>query len=342
MIKMDKIAVVGAGSWGTALAILLSEKNAPVWLVARNATKASYMREFRENITYLPGVRIPEKVKITADYADIVDLDVYVIAVPSHVTLDTIRNIKNNSSTGKGLLFVNVAKGFDEKTGNRLSVEAAKILDEKDLFCTLSGPTHAEEVGRKMPAAIVAASENDEAAKHVQELFMTDRFRVYTNDDLAGVEIAGATKNVIALAAGITAGLGFGDNSVAALVTRGLHEITTLGIAMGANQETFSGLAGIGDLMVTCNSRHSRNRKCGVELGQRKKLKDILNESSMVVEGVKAAKITKELCERYGVEMPIADEVFQILFKDKDPRESVLDLMLRQKKKEWHLGIEEE
>jgi glycerol-3-phosphate dehydrogenase (NAD(P)+) len=339
---MDKVAIVGAGSWGTALAVLLAGKGTQVRLYARNTTKASYMREFRENITYLPGVRLPEEVKLTAEWVDIADADIYVVAVPSHVVLETIREIKKKTINNKGLLIVNVAKGFDEITGNRLSVEAALILGEKDSFCTLSGPTHAEEVGRQMPAAIVAASENENAAKRVQELFMTDRFRVYTNHDLAGVEIAGATKNVIALAAGITAGLGFGDNSSAALVTRGLHEITRLGVAMGSRQETFSGLAGIGDLMVTCNSRHSRNRKCGVALGQRKKLKEILNESSMVVEGVKAAKITKQLSERYDVEMPIVDEVYQILFEDKDPRESVLDLMLRRKKNESHLGIEEE
>ena len=339
---MDKVAVIGAGSWGTALAVLLADKGIPVSLYARNATKASYMHEFRENKTYLPGVRIPEMVRLTSDWEDVRDADIFVVAVPSHVVLEAIRHIKNGAAADKELLIIDVAKGFDEKTGNRLSQEAERILGDKDAYCVLSGPTHAEEVGRRMPAAIVAASEDAAAAKRVQELFMTEYFRVYTNDDMAGVEIAGATKNVIALAAGINAGLGFGDNASAALVTRGLHEITRLGVAMGAKPETFSGLAGLGDLMVTCNSRHSRNRKCGVALGQKKKLNEILRESSMVVEGVKAAKITKELSERYGVEMPIVDEVCKILFENKDPGESVLSLMLRRKKHESSPVIEEE
>ncbi len=331
---MQRNVIVGAGSWGTALAVLLGSKNTQVTLFARNSVKASYMQEFRENKTYLPGVKIPPAVHVTSDWHDIKDADIYILAVPSHMVMETARLIKASNSAGKSILLINAAKGFDERTGHLISVEMRNLLESGDAFAVLSGPSHAEEVGRLMPTAVVAASSERAVAQKVQELFMADSFRVYTNDDIAGVEIAGATKNIIAIAAGINEGLGFGDNSSAALVTRGLHEITRLGLAMGAKQETFSGLAGLGDLMVTCNSMHSRNRRCGIALGKNKNLNEILDELGMVVEGIKATSVTKKLSEYYQIDMPIVDEVFQIIFEHKDPKETVLDLMLRERKGE--------
>lgn len=333
-MTMERISVIGAGSWGTALSVILASKGLPVTLYARNDIKASYLRAFRENKTYLPGVRLPSTIEVTSDWEAICTKEVHVLAVPSHVVSETVERIRADAPGSQRLLIVNTAKGFEGKTNDRISTAVRPLLKEPDRYALLSGPSHAEEVGRFLPAAVTVASESEETAAIVQELFMAESFRVYTNSDLAGVEIAGATKNVIAIAAGINAGLGFGDNSAAALVTRGLAEITRLGTAMGARAETFFGLAGLGDLMVTCNSEHSRNRRCGFALGRGESLDAVLDRMGMVVEGVRATGITRALARRHGVEMPIVEEVAQVLFEGKDPRESVLDLMLRQKKEE--------
>lgn len=333
---MDRIAIVGAGSWGTALSVLLASRGRDsISLYARNATKASYLGEFRENTAYLPGVRIPPVVRITADPGSLADSEVLVLSVPSEAVRETLDLLVPALGPRRGgRLWVNTAKGFDPASRMRLSCVIREKVPSGDRVAVLSGPSHAEEVGRFLPTAIVAASPDPQAAARVQALFMGDTFRVYTNHDLIGVEIAGATKNIYALAAGINAGLGFGDNSTAALMTRSLHEMTRLGEQLGAVRDTFAGLAGLGDLLVTCMSSHSRNRRCGVRLGQGEPLGAILADSDMVVEGIPATRAVWELCREQGIHMPIAHEVYEVLYREKDPRKTVEALMRREARPE--------
>ncbi len=321
-----RIAVLGAGSWGTTLALHLDSKGESVYLWDGSAEHLESLVNFRENRRYLPGIPIPEGIKITASIEDcLLEDDLLVMAVPSHAVREVCRKIA--LVTGKATV-LNAAKGLEDGSLKRLSLVINEVLPESSV-CVLSGPSHAEEVSRKIPAAVVVSSEDMDLARAMQELFTTESFRVYTNSDLPGVELAGALKNVIAIACGISDGLGFGDNTKAALLTRGLVEISRLGVAMGAKLGTFSGLAGMGDLFTTCSSRHSRNRMCGELLARGRSAKEALDEIGQVVEGIKTCNSAHKLADVYGVDAPITDQVYQVVSMGKDPREAASDLMLR-------------
>ena len=288
------------------------------------------LNETREHASKLPGVRLPEDMEITSDLEkSLKNPDVAVLAVPSPFTRSTAHQMAPFVREGQKI--VNVAKGVEEHTLMTLSEIIGQEIPNADV-CVLSGPSHAEEVGRGLPTTCVVSAETRETAEYLQGIFMSPVFRVYTTPDILGVELGGALKNVIALAAGTADGLGYGDNTKAALITRGIAEIARLGVKMGAKAETFYGLSGIGDLIVTCASVHSRNRKAGFLMGKGYTMKEAMDEVQMVVEGVYSAKAAKELSEKYGVEMPIIDEVNKVLFEDKAASEAVIDLMLRDKK----------
>jgi len=327
-----KICVITAGSWGSALAYLLSDNGHEVNLWFRNIEKAKKAIELGENAEYLPGIPIPSNVRVLWDIEEASQgCELFVQGAPSHSVRETMEKFK--PFIPGGATIVNIAKGLEEGTSKRLSEVIEEVLPGFHIV-TLSGPTHAEEVALKLPTAIVAASKDLKAAEFVQDVFMNENFRVYTSDDIIGVEIGGAIKNVIALAAGVSDGMGGGDNSKAALMTRGIREISALGVAMGAKADTFNGLTGIGDLIVTCTSQHSRNRRVGFLLGQGKKLDDVLKEVRMVAEGVTTAKTAMELAIKYNVEAPITTEIYKMLAEGKDPKKAVHDLMTRDKKKE--------
>lgn len=334
-----RTSILGAGSWGTALAVLLAEKRRRVVLWARRIEQARLMRETRSNPTYLPGIHLPETVHITADLGEALqEADMLVVATPSHAVRQLAERMRPYVTAG--MILVSVTKGIEAstlKTVSQILIENLPQIPETQL-CVLHGPSHAEEVARQKPTTVVAASPELETARRVQERFMTPMFRVYTNTDLLGVEIAGAVKNVLAIAAGICDGLQLGDNAKAALITRGLAEMARLGVAMGASPLTFAGLAGIGDLVVTCMSRHSRNRYVGEQLGQGRTLAEILSEMSMVAEGVRTAISVRALAQRYGVEMPIATAVYEILFAGKSPQQALEELMSRAAKEEYWTG----
>jgi len=329
----DRIAVLGAGSWGTALAVLLAEKKYQVSLWARREEAAAAINAGGENSQYLPGVKLPENMTISADWEQALhQASLVVLAVPTNSVRQVVRQMKG-AIPGQALL-VNTAKGLEQDSHLRISQIIGEELGDRQAasrFAVLSGPSHAEEVGQKLPTAVVASAQEIKTAEAVQDYFMAGHFRVYTNLDLPGVEIAGALKNIIALGTGISDGLGFGDNAKAAMITRGLAEIIRLGLAMGAEEKTFAGLAGIGDLVVTCTSRHSRNRRAGMQIGQGQKLADVLKNMGMVVEGVNTTRAAYQLANRHGVEMPITGETYQVLFADKTPREAVVSLMTRSK-----------
>lgn len=329
---MAKISVMGAGSWGTALAILLNNNGHQVILWSALGDEVALLCEKRENPAKLPGVKIPEGILITKDEKLAMDQpDVVILAVPSPFTRSTSKRLA--PYVRQGQIIVNVAKGVEEKTLMTLSEIVEQEIPCADV-CVLSGPSHAEEVSRGLPTTCVVSSHKRATAEYLQEIFMSPVFRVYTTPDILGVELGGALKNVIALAAGTADGLGYGDNTKAALITRGIAEIGRLGVRMGAKAETFAGLSGIGDLIVTCASVHSRNRKAGYLMGKGYTMKQAMDEVKMVVEGVYSAKAAKELAEKYEVEMPIVDEVNKILFEDKPAADAVIDLMLRDKKVE--------
>lgn len=326
------IAIIGAGSWGTALSILLAKSghNVKMWSIFKE--EVDMINRVREHIDKLPGILIPNGVMATNDAEEAMkDVDAIVMVVPSH----TIRtNAKDISKYVKnGAILVSCSKGIEEGTGFRLSEVIKQEIPQCEVVA-LSGPSHAEEVGKDVPTAVVAASENIKAAEFVQDLFMSPKFRVYTNSDIIGVELGGALKNSIALCAGISDGLGFGDNTKAALMTRGIVEMTRLGVSMGARRETFAGLAGIGDLIVTCTSMHSRNRRAGILIGQGKSLQEAIDEVKMVVEGVTTTKAAYDLAMKKEVVMPITTEAYNVLFKDKNAKQAVADLMMRDKKNE--------
>lgn len=329
---MAKISVLGAGSWGTALAVLLYNNGHEVTLWSALADEVKMLSEKREHETKLPGVRLPDNMEITTDLEkSLLDSDVAVLAVPSPFTRSTAHQM--SSFTRKGQIVVNVAKGVEEHTLMTLSEIISEEIPQADV-CVLSGPSHAEEVGKGIPTTCVVSAEKRETAEFLQGIFMSPVFRVYTTPDILGVELGGALKNVIALAAGTADGLGYGDNTKAALITRGIAEIARLGIKMGAKTETFYGLSGMGDLIVTCASVHSRNRKAGYLMGKGYTMKEAMDEVKMVVEGVYSAKAAKSLAEKYQVEMPIIEEVNKVLFENKPAAEAVQDLMLRDKKVE--------
>jgi len=329
-----QIAVLGGGGWGTALACLLAGKGYPVRLWARRQEHAAALNTRRENLRYLPGVQIPQNVTATASLTEALDgVTVVVFAVPSHAFREVLKAAL--PAIPPAARIVNAAKGIEETSLLRLSeVYAAEAGPEADRYAVLSGPSHAEEVGRGQPTAIVSASQNAGTAEFIQELFMAPYFRVYTNDDLVGVELGGALKNIIALATGICEGIGFGDNAKAALMTRGLAEITRLGLRLGANPLTFAGLAGLGDLIVTCTSMHSRNRRAGIEIGRGKSLKEALAAVGTVVEGVRTTRAAGSLARNLNVQMPITAETHRVLFEGLAPLEAAKSLLGRARTRE--------
>jgi glycerol-3-phosphate dehydrogenase (NAD(P)+) len=330
-----RIAVLGAGSWGTTLSILLSENGHTVTLWSFLEKDTLHIREKRENPSYLPGVFIPPAVMVTGDVMEAVaGAQMIVAAVPSQYLRSVMANLR--SLPLRDVSMVNVAKGIEVGTLMTMSEMLHDTLPELDPghVCTLSGPSHAEEVSRRIPTTVVAASREIETARLVQSTFMLPYFRVYVSADLRGVELGGALKNVIAIAAGIIDGANLGDNTKAAVMTRGIAEIARVGVALGARVQTFAGLSGIGDLMVTCMSRHSRNRYIGVEIGKGRKLQDILAGMVMIAEGVETTRSAFALARKVGVEVPIVEQVHRILFEDKDPLQACRDLMTRDPKGE--------
>lgn len=330
-----RIAVLGAGSWGTTLADLLAENSHAVTLWSYRTSDAERMRATRENPDFLPGIRIPDSVRITSDlFVAIADPEMIVAAVPSQYLRSVIEKIRDR--VPPNIIFVNVAKGIENKTLLTMSEMIHQVIPSiaPSRISTLSGPSHAEEVSKKIPTTVVAASVNIETARLVQSAFMVPHFRVYASEDIRGVEIGGSLKNVIAIAAGIIDGAELGDNTKAAVMTRGIAEIARVGVVMGAHVRTFSGLSGIGDLMVTCMSRHSRNRYVGVEIGKGRRLLDIVGEMVMVAEGVATTQSAYDLARKVGVETPIVDQVYKILFEEKDPLKACHDLMTRDPKGE--------
>lgn len=334
------IGVIGGGSWGTALAILLSKKGYNIDLWIRNEEQCKEINNSRENIKYLPGVVIPNNVFVTSNLAQALDnKDLIVLAVPSHAVRETLISAKEHVK--KEQIFVNVAKGIENDTLLRVSQIVHEIVPQAK-YGILSGPSHAEEVARDVPTTVVAASEEKEVAEYIQDVFMTPKFRVYTNPDVIGVELGGSLKNVIALGAGISDGLGYGDNTKAALMTRGIIEMARLGEKMGANKLTFAGLAGFGDLIVTCTSMHSRNRRAGILIGEGKSIDEAIKTVGMVVEGIKTAKSAYQLSQKYNSSMPIVKEIYEVLYEGKDVKNSVINLMLRDKKHEMEDIVQEQ
>ena len=327
---MANIGILGAGSWGLGLALLLNNNghNVTVWSVLND--EVVMLQTEREHKRCLPGVRIPDSITISGDTANVINnADVLVLAVASPYTRSTAKLIA--PFVKEGQIIVNVAKGVEEHT----LLTLCQIVEEEipqAKVAVLSGPSHAEEVSRGIPTTCVIGAHEKNTAEYLQNIFMSDVFRVYTSPDMLGICIGGALKNVIALAAGIADGLGYGDNTKAALITRGNAEITRLGVAMGANPHTFSGLSGIGDLIVTCASMHSRNRRAGILIGKGYTKDQAMEEVQMVVEGVFSAKAALELSKKYNIEMPIVEQVNKVLFEDKPAAEAVKELMLRDKK----------
>ncbi|MDD8018914.1 MAG: NAD(P)-dependent glycerol-3-phosphate dehydrogenase [Bacteroidota bacterium] len=325
-----RISVLGAGSWGTTLAILLCENFRDVTLWSYRTDQAAEMKEHHTNHDYLPGTILPQHLKITNDIQEAAwKKDVIVAAVPSQFLRNILKDIAQ-FDLGETII-VNVAKGIENTSLMTMSEVMLDVLEheKKSNIAILSGPSHAEEVVKKIPTAVVAASFSGRTSKIIANIFSTNFFRVYVSDDIRGVELGGALKNVIAIGAGVVDGAGFGDNTKAAIITRGIAEMTRLGDKMGALSRTFSGLSGVGDLIVTCMSRHSRNRFVGEQLGKGRKLDDILNEMIMIAEGVATCKSAVDLAQRHHAEMAIFSEVYNIMFESKDPHKATEDLMSR-------------
>jgi glycerol-3-phosphate dehydrogenase (NAD(P)+) len=326
---MIRATIVGAGGWGTALSVLLATKGVDTTLWVRNSELAAAMKANRVNEPYLSGITLPEAVAIENDLATAVrGASVVVLVVPSQAVRGICDSVAEMLSSD--VLVVNAAKGFERDTLHRMSEVVEECMPQfTGRVVTLSGPNHAEEVGRMIPSATVVASHDRASSAKAQALFMSPSFRVYTNEDVTGVEVAGSMKNVVALAAGISDGLGYGDNTKAALMTRGMAEMARIGVGLGAEPLTFAGLAGIGDLIATCTSRHSRNARAGRAIGEGRTVEEVLSSTTMVVEGVHTAIAAKRLSERLNVEMPIAAKVYEILFEGRDARQAVSDLMGR-------------
>lgn len=328
-MNYEKIAVIGDGGWGTCLAILLHDKGYDIILWSPFKDYAGILEKERENKKFLPGIAIPDGIKITPDPALLSGSDLYVVAVPCQFIGRTLAKFKG----GIKKPVVSAAKGIENSSLKRPSEIIKDILGNVSLS-VLSGPTIAYEVARRVPTTCVISSEDMAAARSLQEVFSTEYFRVYTSNDIIGVELAGALKNIIAIAAGISDGMGFGANTKAAILTRGLVEITRLGIAMGAEKETFMGLSGLGDLATTCMSFHSRNRWFGEEIGKGGKPESVLAKTTMVVEGYQTAKSAYELARRYSVEMPITEQIYRVLYEGRDAKSAVRELMTRAPKSE--------
>ena len=327
---MARIGILGAGSWGTALAILLHDNGHDVTVWSIHEEEVETLNTTRRHERKLPGVEIPEGIVFTTDMKETMsDKDVCVLAVPSPFIRSTCQKMKQYVRAGQ--IIVNVAKGIEENTLYTLTDIIEEELPYADA-CVLSGPSHAEEVSRRLPTTCVVSSRTRKTAEYLRSVFVSPVFRVYISPDMLGIELGGALKNVIALAAGTADGLGYGDNTKAALITRGIAEIARLGIKMGGKPETFYGLTGIGDLIVTCASVHSRNRKAGYLMGQGYTMEEAMKEVQMVVEGVYSAKAALELSRKYQVEMPIVEQVNKVLFENKNAEEAVKELMLRDTK----------
>lgn len=324
-----KISVLGAGTWGTALAILLSNNGHNVILWSKLQREIEALRADRTKIPNLPGSVLPENIQLTYEIQEALDEpDIIVSAVASPYTRETAHTVAQFVKPGQ--VIVNVGKGIEEATLYTLTEIISDEIPTADV-AVLSGPSHAEEVSRLIPTTCVVGAKSLKTATMIQDAFMSESFRVYTSPDVIGIELGGSLKNVIALAAGMADGLGFGDNTKAALMTRGIAEISRLGVKMGGRMETFSGLSGIGDLIVTCSSIHSRNRNAGYYIGQGMSVKDAMDKVAQVVEGVYSAKAALALAKKYDVEMPIVEQVNHILFDGKSVKDAVADLLLRDK-----------
>ena len=329
---MANVGVLGAGSWGIALSVLLSDNGHQVTVWSIDENEVNMLNEKREHELKLPGVKLPDDMVITGNMRSAIQgKDFLVLAVPSPFTRSTAR--KMSPMVAEGQIIVDVAKGIEESTLMTLSRQIEQEIPQADV-AVLSGPSHAEEVGRRLPTTCVIGAKTRKTAEYLQSMFISNVFRVYTSPDILGIELGGSLKNVIALAAGIADGLGYGDNTKAALITRGIAEIARLGVKMGGKIESFTGLTGIGDLIVTCASVHSRNRKAGYLIGQGMSMQEAMDEVKMVVEGVYSAKAAAKLAKEYDVSMPIVEEVNAVLFEGKSPAEAVNDLMMRESRSE--------
>ncbi|MEK7467742.1 MAG: NAD(P)H-dependent glycerol-3-phosphate dehydrogenase [Planctomycetota bacterium] len=328
---MKKVIVFGAGGWGTALSLVLRATGRHPVLHARRPAFAAELRRERENRPYLPGVHLPENLTVASGTPDFREAELFVLSVPTQFVRKSLTPLA--ATFPRSLPVVSVVKGIEVGTQKRVSEVVRDVLGRVPV-CVLSGPSHAEEVARRLPTTVVAASTSHALARTVQRAFMTDRFRVYSHTDVKGVELGGAVKNVIAIAAGICDGLGLGDNAKSALLSRGLVEISRLGLALGARMTTFYGISGLGDLVTTCYSPWGRNRSVGLAIGKGKKLSQILAEMKMVAEGVETTRSVLALARRCRVSLPIVEEVHAVLFEDKDPRHAVADLMGRGAKSE--------
>lgn len=327
-----KITLCGGGSWGTAIARLLSNKGHELNFYIRNKEVIEDIRKNKENTKYLPGAKFEKEINLTNNLDSVLqDIDVFIIAVPTSSIREVLTSIKGKIS--KDVIIVNLSKGIEVESLDRISEISSEILKDNP-FVALSGPSHAEEVGKDIPTTLVASSENLKVAQTIQHEFSTPIFRIYTNLDLVGVEMGGALKNIIALAAGMNDGLDYGDNSKAALMTRGIYEMSKLGISLGANPHTFNGLSGIGDLIVTCTSMHSRNRRAGILIGEGKSMEEACNEVGQVVEGVKTVKSAYKLAKLKNIEMPITNALYKVLYEGYDPNKAVYELMTRENKDE--------
>ena len=329
---MKNIGIIGAGSWGTALATVVADKgnNVRIWDI--DAEHLARMREKRENVDYLPEVPLGDNITIADSREEALnEADVVLFSAPAQHFRSALEDAL--PYIDKEALIINVAKGIEQKSLKRMSEIAQDVLD-MDRYVVLSGPSHAEEVGRRLPTTVATASSNIEAAEAIQDLFMTERFRVYTTDDVVGVELGGALKKIIALGAGVSDGMGFGDNAKAALMTRGLAEITRLGLKLGARAETFAGLTGTGDLIVTCTSMHSRNRRCGIMIGEGMSPQEATERVGMVVEGMFTTEAAYELARREGVQMPITEAIYRAIKGDIKASDAVGMLMTRDKRRE--------
>lgn len=329
---MERVGVIGAGSWGTALAVVLAKNGHQVTVWSIIEDEITMLKEKHEHVDKLPGVKLPDSMEFTTDLEQAVRTsDMLVLAVPSIFTRSTAKSMAPFVKDGQ--IIVCVAKGIEETTLMTISDVVEQEIPNADV-AIMCGPSHAEEVGVGLPTTVVAGARTKATAEKVQDVFMDEVFRVYTSPDVLGMELGGSLKNVIALAAGVADGLGFGDNTKAALITRGIAEISRLAIAMGAKAETLAGLTGIGDLIVTCASKHSRNRKAGMLIGQGYTMEEATKEVKMVVEGIYSAKAARALAQKYEVDMPIIDIVNQVLFENMSAKEAVVELMEREKRSE--------
>ncbi len=334
-LKKQKIAILGAGSWGTAIAIHLHKLGHEVKMWEYYSENVALMNRTGRN-PLLAGIPIPKQITISNDLDETVhDASIIAIVVPSHTVRKLLSNLKGKYL--KDAIFVNLTKGIEENSLKRMSELIAEVLEcSEDKIVSLYGPSHAEEVSRGVPTAIVAASKNIHTAKLIQDNFCSTNLRVYSNSDIIGVELGGSIKNIIAIASGILDGMGLGDNTKAALITRGLSEMIRLGVKLGAQENTFAGLSGVGDLIVTCGSKHSRNRYVGEEIGKGRKLEEILDGMSMIAEGVHTSHTVFQMSQKYDVVMPLTEQIYKVLFNGKNPKKALTELMNRDPVKERH------